>query len=136
MTPFVIMLTLTSLAAIAVGLAVWLWVSRNNLARRVRRLNDEMLEASKDASVGHRLTVPNDPATGQIAQNVNRLFDAVGERDEKIQGRDRLFKDLARTLPEIVIIHDDIEPHLIHCPQFQAQTIFILLAALFFDDLP
>jgi diguanylate cyclase (GGDEF)-like protein/PAS domain S-box-containing protein len=107
MSPFVILVSLTSFAAVAVGAAVWLWVSRSNLSRRVQRLNDEMLEASKDASVGHRLTIPNDPATSEIAQNVNRLFDAVGERDEKIQGRDRLFKDFARTLPEIVLIHDE-----------------------------
>jgi len=100
------MVSLGALAAIAVGIAVWLWVSRSNLSRHVQRLNDEMLEASKDASVGHRLTIPNDPATSQIAQNVNRLFDAVSERDDKIQGRDILFKDFARTLPEIVIIHD------------------------------
>jgi diguanylate cyclase (GGDEF)-like protein/PAS domain S-box-containing protein len=107
MSPFIIIVTLTSVAAIAVGVTVWLWVSRSNLSRRVRRLNEEMLEASKDASVGHRLTIPNDPATAQIAGTVNRLFDALGERDEKIQGRDRLFKDFARTLPEIVIIHDE-----------------------------
>ena len=107
MSPFIIIVTLTSVAAIAVGLTVWLWVSRSNLSRRVQRLNDEMLEASKDASVGHRLTIPNDLATAQIAGTVNRLFDALGERDEKIQGRDRLFKDFARTLPEIVIIHDE-----------------------------
>jgi len=106
MSPIVIMVSLGALAAIAVGIAVWLWVSRSNLSRHVQRLNDEMLEASKDASVGHRLTIPNDPATSQIAQNVNRLFDAVSERDDKIQGRDILFKDFARTLPEIVIIHD------------------------------
>jgi diguanylate cyclase (GGDEF)-like protein/PAS domain S-box-containing protein len=107
MSPFIIIVSLTSFAAIVAGLAAWLWVSRSNLVRRVQRLNDETLEASKDASVGHRLTIPNDPATAQIAQTVNRLFDALGERDEKIQGRDRLFKDFARTLPEIVIIHDE-----------------------------
>ncbi len=107
MSPFIIIVLLTSIAAVAVGVTVWLWVSRSNLSRRVRRLNEEMLEASKDASVGHRLTIPNDPATAQIAGTVNRLFDALGERDEKIQGRDRLFKDFARTLPEIVIIHDE-----------------------------
>jgi diguanylate cyclase (GGDEF)-like protein/PAS domain S-box-containing protein len=66
-----------------------------------------MLEASKDSSVGGRLTVPNDPETAQIAHTVNRLFDAVGDRDEKIRGRDLLFKDFARTLPEIVIIHNE-----------------------------
>ena len=107
MSPIVILVLLTSLAALTAGLAAWLWASRANLSRRVQRLNDEMLEASKDASVGHRLTIPNDPATAQIASNVNKLFDALAERDERIQGRDRLFKDFARTLPEIVIIHDE-----------------------------
>jgi diguanylate cyclase (GGDEF)-like protein/PAS domain S-box-containing protein len=107
MSSIVIMITLCSVAALAVIVAVWLWKSRNSLSRRVQRLNDEMLEASKDASVGRRLTIPDDPVTAEIALNVNRLFDAVGERDEKIQGRDRLFKDFARTLPEIVLIHDE-----------------------------
>ncbi len=101
------MVLLGTVAAIAGGVAARLWFSRNSLRRRIQRLNDEMLEASKDASVGHRLTIPDDPATSQMAHNVNRLFDAVGERDEQIQGRDRLFKDFARTLPEIVLIHDE-----------------------------
>ncbi len=107
MAPTSLLILLMTVAAIAVGIGVWLWASRANLMRRVQRLNDEMLEASKDSSVGRRLTVPNDPSTAQIAHTVNRLFDAVGERDEKIQGRDRLFKDFTRTLPEIVIIHDE-----------------------------
>jgi len=107
MSPIVIMISLSALAVIAAGVAIWLWVSRTNLSRRIQRLNDEMLEASKDASVGHRLTIPNDPATSQIAHNVNRLFDAVSERDDKIQGGDILFRDFARTLPEIVLIHDE-----------------------------
>ncbi len=107
MSTFAVLVSLTLLAAVAVGIVVWLWVAHKNLIRRVERLNVEMLDASKDASVGHRLTIPRDPATAQIAHTVNRLFDALGERDEKIQGKDRLFKDFARTLPEIVIIHDE-----------------------------
>ncbi len=103
-------LLITALA-IAIGLTVaivaWLWTSRAALMRRVQRLNEEVIEASKDASVGRRLTVPNDATTGQIATTVNRLFDALGERDERIQGRDRLFRDFAQTLPEIVLIHDE-----------------------------
>jgi diguanylate cyclase (GGDEF)-like protein/PAS domain S-box-containing protein len=105
-TTFIIV-SIISIAAIALGFTVWLWVSRSNLSRRVQRLNNEILEASQDASVGRRLTLPNDPATAQIAQNVNKLFDELGARDEKLQGRDRLFKEFARTLPEIVIIHDE-----------------------------
>jgi len=70
-------------------------------------LNQEMLEASDDASVGRRLTIPQDADSAQVASTINRLFDALGERDEKIQGRDRLFTDFAKTLPEIVLVHDE-----------------------------
>jgi len=107
MSSNVIMILLASLATVGVGVTAWLWFSRRNVSRRVQRLNEEMLEASKDSSVGHRLTVPNDPAMAQLAHTINRLFDALGERDKKIQGRDRLFKDFTRTMPEIVIIHDE-----------------------------
>ncbi len=107
MSSFHIIIALSALAVLAIIAAVVIGISQRRLMRRVTRLNDEMLEASRDASVGRRMTVPNDPAAGQLADNVNRLFDALGERDEKIQGRDRLFIDFARTLPEIVIIHDE-----------------------------
>ena len=107
MSPNFIIISLAALASLAVAAAVIVWLARARLARRVKQLNAEMLEASRDASVGRRLTVPDDPDTAQLAHTVNRLFDALGERDEKIQGRDRLFKDFARTLPEIVIIHDE-----------------------------
>ena len=95
------------LALVAIGVSLYLWTTRRKILARVSRLNEETLEASRDASVGHRLTIPNDPETAQLAHTVNRLFDALGERDEKILGRDRLFQDFARTLPEIVIIHDE-----------------------------
>jgi PAS domain S-box-containing protein len=107
MSPTIIILALSALAVLAIAAVLLVWLSRSKLVWRVKRLNDEMLEASRDASVGRRMTIPDDPDTGQLAHTVNRLFDALGERDEKIQGRDRLFRDFARTLPEIVIIHTD-----------------------------
>jgi diguanylate cyclase (GGDEF)-like protein/PAS domain S-box-containing protein len=107
MTSTIIIIALATLVLVTTVASAYLWVSRRKMRTRVSRLNEETLEASRDASVGHRLTVPNDPETAQLAHTVNRLFDALGERDEKIQGRDRLFKDFARTLPEIVIIHDE-----------------------------
>ncbi len=107
MTSNLIIIALASLALVAAAASVYLWVSRRKALARMSRLNQETLEASRDASVGHRLTIPNDAETAQLAHTVNRLFDALGERDEKIQGRDRLFQDFAQTLPEIVIIHDE-----------------------------
>ena len=107
MSPTYIIIILASLVLLATAASVIVWFLWKRLARRVKRLNEEMLEASRDASVGRRMTIPDDPDTGELAHTVNRLFDALGERDAKIQGRDRLFKDFARTLPEIVIIHDE-----------------------------
>ncbi len=92
------------LAASAV--ALWQWRARRSLANRLQALNSELHAVSGDASVGRRLSVPSDPSAAQLAQTINRLFDALGERDQKIQGRDRLFREFARTLPEIVLIHD------------------------------
>ena len=107
MSAIVVIIALSILAVVAILAAVAVSVSKSRLTRRIKRLNREMLEASRDASVGRRMTIPRDAETGRLAHTVNRLFDALGERDEKIQGRDRLFKDFARTLPEIVIIHDE-----------------------------
>jgi len=101
----IIVLSALLLGAIIASFA--LWSARKRSAQRMATLNREMLEASRDASVGRRLSIPGDPDAAQLASTINRLFDAVGERDEKIQGRDRLFTDFARTLPEIVIVHDE-----------------------------
>lgn len=109
MTSTTIMLGLSVVTLLTVLLVscVLLWRGKRRQARRLQSLNEELLEASQDALVGRRLTVPADAETAQLAHTVNRLFDALGDRDAKIQGRDRLFKDFARTLPEIVIIHDE-----------------------------
>ena len=107
MTPFAIITTLALLLLVAVIVAVVLWRGKKNAARRMSTINRELLEASRDASVGRRVSIPRDAEAAQLANTVNRLFDALGERDEKIQGRDRLFTDFAKTLPEIVIVHDE-----------------------------
>ena len=107
MNSTLIIIALATVALVATGASLNLWRTRRKILARVSRLNEETLKASRDASVGHRLTIPNDPETAQLAHTVNRLFDALGERDEKILGRDKLFQDFARTLPEIVIIHDE-----------------------------
>jgi diguanylate cyclase (GGDEF)-like protein/PAS domain S-box-containing protein len=107
MSSIIVVIALSVLLALAVAAAAFLWSRNKRATRRMATLNREMLEASRDASVGRRLSIPRDPDSAQFASTVNRLFDALGERDEKIQGRDRLFKDFTRTLPEIVIIHDE-----------------------------
>jgi diguanylate cyclase (GGDEF)-like protein/PAS domain S-box-containing protein len=93
------------LAALA-GVIVLLWQKRR-LARRLIALNNELIAVSGDASVGRRLTASGSIDIDRLGSTINRLFDALGERDETIQGRDKLFSDFARTFPEIVLVHDE-----------------------------
>jgi membrane protein implicated in regulation of membrane protease activity len=96
-----ILIALSLLLAAAIVAAAIAMVARRRLQKRVRRLSEEMVTVSADASVGHRLSVGEHREMADIALTINRLFDALSERDQKIQGRDRLFRDFARTLPEM-----------------------------------
>ena len=107
MSSFQIIIALSISLGLAVLISSWFGIQKHRAKRRIAAINKELLEASRDASVGRRLSIPKDPDSARLAHTVNRLFDALGERDEKIQVRDRLFKDFAQTLPEIVIIHDE-----------------------------
>jgi len=88
---------------IALGL---IWRDKSRIVSRVNRLNDELIAVSGDASVGRRLTERGSGGISEVAQTINRLFDALGERGDEIHDRDRLFAEFARTLPEIVLVHD------------------------------
>lgn len=98
---------LGGLLALSLFFGLYLWLRQNRLADRLAHLDGEIVAAAGDASVGRRLPVPNDPALGNLSKSINRLFDALGERDAEIQNRDRLFSDFAATLPEIVLVHDE-----------------------------
>ncbi|MDJ0904768.1 MAG: EAL domain-containing protein [Woeseiaceae bacterium] len=107
MSSDVLIVVLTGLLLVTIVAVVALIAAQRRAAGRMTRMNRELLDASRDASVGRRLTVPRDVDAAQLATTINRLFDALGERDEKIHDRDKLFTDFARTLPEIVIVHDE-----------------------------
>lgn len=109
MSPFVITLALAALVA-AAACAFLLWLSKRRLTRRLADLNLELVAVAGDASVGRRLSLSRyggNHYIGALAKTINRLFDALGEREEEIQDRDRLLGDIARTLPEIVLLHDE-----------------------------
>ncbi len=103
----VLLIALAAVSLIAVGAAVFLFLSRRRLSKKFAELHTDVLAASADASVGRRLPVTGDDDVSRLSATINKLFDALGERDQKLQGRDRLFHTFAKTLPEIVLIHDE-----------------------------
>ena len=107
MSTGLVMVMLVLALAAAVLAAVGFWWNGKRLVRRLAALNRELVAAAGDASVGRRLTVRDNGEFGALAKTINALFDALGERDQQIHDRDRLFGDFARTLPEIVLVHDE-----------------------------
>jgi PAS domain-containing protein len=102
--------TMIALAAVLAAVLVTLflvWRDRGRIAGQVDRLSKELIEVSADASVGRRLSARGAGSISDLANTINQLFDAIGERDEEIQDRDQLFADFSRTLPEIVLVHDE-----------------------------
>ena len=107
MTSTIVIALLAMLLVLAAAGLVGFWLSRRRYRERLARLNLELVAVAGDASVGRRLSLGDNGEIGAIAKTINRLFDAIGERDEEIQDRDRLFVDFARTLPEVVLLHDE-----------------------------
>ena len=103
----VLIASLSGVSLVLLVAAVYQWLRRRKIRRRLGELNDELVAVAGDASVGRRLTSTSDGVIGDLAETVNRLFDALGERDREIQDLDRLFADVARTLPEVVVVHDE-----------------------------
>ncbi len=107
MSSILVVVILAVLLLFAAAALATLMLQRRRYLQRLAKLNLELVAAAGDASVGRRLSVGESGEIGALARTINRLFDALGERDEEIQDRDRLFADFARTLPEIVLLHDE-----------------------------
>ncbi len=103
----IILIFVTIPLIIAVVSVIVLTWHRRRHTRRLMALNDELIAVSGDASVGRRLSGTGSVDIDRLASTINRLFDALGERDERIQDREKLFSDFARTMPEIVLVHDE-----------------------------
>ena len=100
-------MSLTVALSVALITLLMIWLRKRRLVRRLDSLNDELHSVSADASVGRRLQLADEDDLGELATTINRLFDAIGERDEEIQDKDKLFAEFARTLPEVVLVHDE-----------------------------
>ena len=107
MSPTVVILILAAVSSAALITLIVIWIRRRRLVKRLDSLNDELVAVAGDASVGRRLQTADGGGIGELTDTINRLFDAIGERDEEIQDKDKLFAEFARTLPEIVLVHDE-----------------------------
>ncbi len=102
-----LIVAVTILVSVVLVLAIVLVALRRRFHERLRRLDQEIVEVSADAAVGRRLRPADDPLLGPLGRSLNRLFDALAEKDEALFERDRALRRLVRTIPEVVLLHDD-----------------------------
>lgn len=95
-----------ALALTLTGL-VFALLRHRRLEAALERFKATIVEASADSLVGRRIDKQEAGSLGDLADVVNRLLDALSERDEAVQGREQLFMDLVTTLPEVVLVHDE-----------------------------
>lgn len=107
MSSTVLTIVLATALAIALIAMVFVLGRKRRIGKRLQAFRAELIATSADASVGRRLSVTDNGDIADLANTINRLFDALGERDSEIQDRDRLFTEFANTLPEVALIHDE-----------------------------
>ena len=107
MSPTELIIILAAGLAVALIMLLLTWLRRRQLVERLDSLNDEMIAVSGARAVERRLQTAGRGDIGELTTTINRLFDAIGARDEEIQDKDKLFAEFASTLPEIVLVHDE-----------------------------
>jgi diguanylate cyclase (GGDEF)-like protein/PAS domain S-box-containing protein len=93
--------------AFAVGCIVF-WRALHRYRNRVSQLRKEIVQVAADASFDRRVAgFADNDELNEVGDCFNQLFEALHTRDELAKKREDLFKDLANTMPEVVLVHDD-----------------------------
>ncbi len=91
-----------ALSALGVGLVYF----RRRLNSRISRLNNELVAITEGRRFGDRVTVSGeDDAVANLENTVNRMFEVLDAKDQKLSERENLFRDLAESVQEAIVVH-------------------------------
>jgi len=101
-------LLLGGLVAVLVVLCIIWYRSSQRYRDQLDRLGDEVDDVATHSSFGKRI----EQRSGQKEYNrlgatINKLFDALHAKDEQSRQRERLFKNLADTMQEVILVHNE-----------------------------
>jgi hypothetical protein len=79
---------------------------RRRWGARVSRLNETLSRIAEQHRFTERLTVSSrhDELT-RLEHTVNKMFDALDDKDRKLREREELFRTLAESVQESIIVH-------------------------------
>lgn len=101
-------LALAAIAALLAAACVWLWRYGQRYRGQIRDLNTEVTDVAAHSAFGQRIEErPGEPDFNELGASINKLFEALHAKDEAARQRERLFRDLANTMPEVILVHTD-----------------------------
>ena len=101
------LIRLLALACLGLAAACALfWGRRRSYARQVAQLHQDVAESAEAAAFGKRVSSAGAaPELGDLGKTINQLFDALAHKDAQMRQRESLFRDLANTLTDVVLVH-------------------------------
>lgn len=83
-----------------------LWRRRRGYARQVAAMHQDVVESAEAAAFGKRIARQHLPAElDDLGDTINRLFDALANKDAQVRQRETLFGELAGHMADIVLVH-------------------------------
>jgi diguanylate cyclase (GGDEF)-like protein/PAS domain S-box-containing protein len=99
-------LAAASLALLLAVVCIWLWSFRSRYRRRMSELTAEIRDVAEHSAFGKRIASrTGETEYNKLGETVNALFDALGEKEQQAHKGEQLFRDLADTMPEVVLVH-------------------------------
>jgi diguanylate cyclase (GGDEF)-like protein/PAS domain S-box-containing protein len=100
------------IAAAVAGLALvgcaYLWTVRGRYRDQLRDLQAEAEEVAVHSSFDRRIEDrPGQDEYNKLGGTLNQLFEALHAKDAQARQREQLFKKLANTMPEVILVHGE-----------------------------
>ncbi len=87
------------------GIALTWFLTRNKFLRRIERMHQELRNMIEHRDLHHRITETHrDDEVGRLESTVNDVFDALDNRDQADDTREKLFHSLAEGVREAIIV--------------------------------
>jgi diguanylate cyclase (GGDEF)-like protein/PAS domain S-box-containing protein len=95
-----------AIAASVIVLLGMLYFMRRRWGARISRLNDTLSRIAEQNRFTERLAVSSrQDELARLERTVNQMFDALDDKDRKLREREELFRTLAESVQESIIVH-------------------------------
>jgi diguanylate cyclase (GGDEF)-like protein/PAS domain S-box-containing protein len=102
------LIALTGVVLLLAGACGYFWQMRTRYRNQLSQLGTELEEVAANSSFGRRIeSRAGQPEYNKLGESINQLFEALHAKDAQARKREQLFRDLADTMPEVILVHGE-----------------------------